>query len=154
MTRRWFEDFTLGETGTTGACEVTEDGIIRFAEQYDPQPFHLDHDAARESLFGGLAASGWHTLSLANRLLVHDWLHDAAVAGAAGFDELRWRRPVYPGDELSCRYTVAAANDTPDERFGELRVNVEVVNQDDTVVMSMEWLPWLARRAHSGPPGS
>jgi len=146
---RYFEDIVIGETGVTGGYTVTEAGVIAFAEQYDPQPFHLDHAAARESLFGKLAGSGWQTVALANRLLVSDGLRDVAISGAAGFDDLRWRRPVYPGDTLTCRYTVTAANDTSDVRFGELRVEAVVENHAGETVMSMEWLPWVARRVAS-----
>lgn len=146
MKRRYFEDIAVGETGATGGCTVTEQGVIGFAEQYDPQPFHLDHAAAREGLFGKLAGSGWQTVALANRLMVSDGLRDVALAGAAGFDDLRWRRPVYPGDTLTCRFTVTAAGDTPDPRFGELRVEAVLENHDGETVMSMVWLPWVARR--------
>lgn len=145
MSIRYFDAFDEGESGVTGVFDVTEADVVCFATQYDPQPFHLDDAAARDTLFGRLAASGWHTTAIANRLLVREWLHDAAVAGAEGFDNLRWRRPVYPGDALRCRYAVAARRTAPDPRFGVLSVDVHVLNQEDEMVMSMEWLPWIAR---------
>ncbi|SEO49822.1 MaoC/PaaZ C-terminal domain-containing protein [Aquisalimonas asiatica] len=145
MSIRYLDAIEDGESGVTGTFEVTEADVVGFAGQYDPQPFHLDDAAARDTLFGRLAASGWHTTAIANRLLVNDWLHDAAVAGAEGFDNLRWRRPVYPGDVLRCRYAVTGRRASPDPRFGVLSVAVEVLNQDDDTVMSLEWLPWIAR---------
>lgn len=145
MSRRYFDAFAEGEAGITGDYSVTETDVVAFATQYDPQPFHLDDAAARQTLFGRLAASGWHTMAIANRLLVTGWLQDAAVAGAEGFDNLRWRRPVYPGDVLRCRYAVTGCRPAPDPRFGVLSVDVSVLNQDDDPVMTMEWLPWIAR---------
>ena len=146
MSRRYFEDVAVGENGVTEHCEVTEEGVLHFAEQFDPQPFHLDHAAAEASLFGRLVGSGWQTVALANRLLMRDALQDLAIAGAAGFDDLRWRSPLYPQDNIRCRYRVSDSRIAPDSRFGELELELEVVNQDDQVVMSATWLPWIARR--------
>jgi acyl dehydratase len=96
----YFEDLSVGDTAAHGSHEFTADGIVGFAEQYDPQPFHTDPEAARDTAFGELVASGWHTASTCMRLYVDGILSDRAGMGARGVDELRWRQPVRPGDEL------------------------------------------------------
>jgi acyl dehydratase len=97
---RYLEDFEVGQKFGSSTLQVNEDGIKRFAAQFDPQPFHLDDAAARASIFGGLAASGWHTAALTMRLLVESDVKPAGGIVGAGFDEFRWPRPVRPGDEL------------------------------------------------------
>lgn len=99
--RIYFEDLVVGETETYGTYEVTEDEIVAFAEQYDPQWFHTDPEAAEESIYGGLIASGWHTASMTMRLIVDEHFSNAAVLGAAGLEELAWPNPTRPGDVLS-----------------------------------------------------
>jgi acyl dehydratase len=103
---RYFEDIAVGETERFGSYEVTRDEIVAFAERWDPQPFHLDEDAAEDSMFGGLVASGWHTACICMRLMVDGYLSDAASMGSPGIDELRWLEPVRPGDVLSVRVEV------------------------------------------------
>jgi len=93
-----FEDLDEGETFESGTHTVTKSEIVSFAEQFDPQPFHVDEAAAEDSMFGGLVASGLHTLSLATRLTVDDCLSEIANMGGSGMDELRWYTPVRPGD--------------------------------------------------------
>ena len=100
MTERYLEDYAVGQTFGSGALKVDEAQIKRFAADFDPQPFHLDEAAARNSIFGGLAASGWHTAALTMRLLVESELQPAGGLVGAGFDEFRWPKPVRPGDEL------------------------------------------------------
>ena len=96
-----FESFEIGQKQSFGAYEVTEDEIIEFASKYDAQFFHLDHDAAQDSLFGGLCASGWHTCAMTMSMMVENMdLHGRSL-GSPGIDSLRWLRPVYPGDILS-----------------------------------------------------
>ncbi len=97
---RYLEDFEVGQKFGSSTLEVSEDGIKRFAAEFDPQPFHLDDAAARASIFGGLAASGWHTAALTMRLLVGSDVKPAGGIVGGGFDELRWPRPVRPGDAL------------------------------------------------------
>jgi acyl dehydratase len=100
MTERYLEDFAVGQTFNSGRVRVEKERIKAFAAEFDPQPFHLDEEAAHGSIFRGLAASGWHTAALTMRLLVEsDWKPAGGIVGA-GFDELRWPRPVRPGDEL------------------------------------------------------
>lgn len=135
MATRYYDDLELGESHTFGPRTVTEDEIIVFAEQYDPQPIHIDAEAADESMFGGLIASGWHTASVSMRVLVDGLLGDLAVVGALGIDKLRWRKPVRPDDELHVTTTVAD-KESWDEGKGQVTFEVEAYNQDDEVVMT------------------
>ena len=100
MSRRYLEDFMVGQTFGSGRLRVDKEQIKAFAAEFDPQPFHLDEDAALDTIFGGLAASGWHTAALTMRLLVESEIEPAGGVVGAGFDEFRWPRPVRPGDEL------------------------------------------------------
>jgi len=100
MTERYLDDFSVGQTFGSGTVRVEADRIKAFAAEFDPQPFHLDEAAAQETVFRGLAASGWHTAALTMRLLVEGELRPAGGIVGAGFDEFRWARPVRPGDEL------------------------------------------------------
>jgi acyl dehydratase len=134
----YFEDFEPGQVLELGSRVVTEDEIVAFAREYDPQPFHVDPDAAAASVFGGLIASGWHTNAMWMRLYVDSLLGRAAAMGSPGVEELRWLAPVRPGDTLSGRLTVLEA--TPSERRpdrGTIRSRGEMVNQDGVVVMTM-----------------
>ena len=101
MTDRYLEDFAVGQSFASGRLRIDEARIKRFAAEFDPQPFHLDEAAARDTIFQGLAASGWHTAAVTMRLLVDSELRPAGGIVGAGFDEFRWPRPVRPGDELS-----------------------------------------------------
>lgn len=131
----YFEDVEVGEVRRLGTYEVTESEVVEFAERYDPQPFHVDPDAAGER-WDGLIASGWHTASMTMRLLVDGFLSEAATAGAKGVDEVRWTRPVRPGDVLSARTTVVAKElGGPDDDHGDVRVRVETLNDADEVVL-------------------
>jgi acyl dehydratase len=100
MTERYLEDFSAGQSFKSGRLRIDADSIRRFAAEFDPQPFHLDEAAAKTSIFQGLAASGWHTAAITMRLLVESDFKPAGGIIGAGFDELRWPRPVRPGDEL------------------------------------------------------
>lgn len=101
-----FENFEIGQVQTFGAYEVTKEEIIEFAEKYDPQFFHLDEEKARESLFGGLCASGWHTCAMTMSMLVENMKTRGKSLGSPGIDALRWKHPVFPGDILSVRMEV------------------------------------------------
>lgn len=101
-----FEAMAVGQVRTYGAYRVTEEEIIEFAQKYDPQPFHLDHEAARHSLFGGLCASGWHTCAMTMSMMVADMAQHGSSLGSPGVDHLRWKKPVYPGDVLSVRMEI------------------------------------------------
>lgn len=134
---RYFEDCVVGETFEFGDYTVSKDEIIAFAEQFDPQPFHVDEDAADESMFGGLIASGWHTAAICQGLLVENLINDMASAGGRGVDELRWQRPVRPGDELSLRVEIIG-KDPPEEtrKPGEVDAKVTGYNQAEEPVIS------------------
>lgn len=106
--KKHFEDFTVGETVFLGEKEITRDEIIAFASEFDPQPFHLDDEAGRKSMLGGLAASGWHMCSVMMRLIVDGLLSRSASLGAPGVEDLNWLKPVYPGTVLSLKGTVLA----------------------------------------------
>ncbi len=99
----YFEDFTAGQVIETGSVTVTEEEIITFAKQFDPQSFHIDPEAASHSIYGGVIASGWHTCCLMMRLVVDSFLGESASMGSPGMDEVRWIKPVRGGDTLSVR---------------------------------------------------
>lgn len=146
MTTRHFEDLEPGETHTSGRRRVTEAEIVAFAEAYDPQPIHVDAEAARGSPFGGLAASGWHTASVAMRLFVDALLDDVAVVAAAGIEDLRWRTPVRAGDELRLTATIADAEPWDDSK-GLVTFDVAVRNGDDEPVLTLTELVLVGRRS-------
>jgi acyl dehydratase len=105
----FFEDFPVGEVVDYGSYEVTAEEIVRFAREFDPQPFHVDEKAARASMLGGLSASGWHVCAIVMRMMVDDYFGRAASMGSTGIDEMKWLKPVFAGDRLSCRRTTLAA---------------------------------------------
>lgn len=135
---RYLEDFTMGETWTSNPLEVTEDEILAFGRLYDPQPMHTDPAKATESRFGGVIASGWQVASLSMRLFIESGGHRGTPAVGLGVDELRWRRPVRPGDRLTVtREVVGAERSKSRPQFGTLRTKITMTNQNDEVVMSM-----------------
>jgi acyl dehydratase len=142
----YYEDIEPGDTEEYGGREVEKQEMVEFAEKYDPQPFHVDEEAARESFFGGLVASGWFTASVVMRMTVDHHLGDWASMGALGVGDLRWHRPVYPGDTLSVR-TEVTEKEPRDEKTGIVRYDKEVLNQNDEVVMSMEPMVLFERRS-------
>ena len=147
MPDRYFEDFEPGQVYELGSKVVTEDEVVGFAREFDPQPFHLDPEAAKDSVFGGLIASGWHTGAMWMRLYVDSLLGGASGQGSSGIEELRWLAPVRPGDTLSGRLTVLEASSSeshPDR--GTIRIRGEMVNQDGVTVMSMVSRGRFARR--------
>jgi acyl dehydratase len=130
MAVQYLEDFAAGMTFRSGSATVTADEIKRFAAEYDPQPFHLDEAAARDTMFGGLAASGWHTAAITMKLMVASEFKPAAGIIGAGFDELRWPRPVRPGDELHVEGDVLetrASKSNP--RQGLIKLRMSTINQ-------------------------
>ena len=137
MMDRYFEDYVVGAVSELGSVAVSADEIIRFAEQFDPQPMHTNTQAAAAGPFGGLIASGWHTVGLMMRLVVQHYLSPASSLASPGVDELRWLRPVRPDDTLSVRLTILEATRSrskPDR--GVVRSLIEVRNQDGEAVMS------------------
>ncbi|MDX6439084.1 MAG: hypothetical protein QOF45_1667 [Gaiellaceae bacterium] len=148
MTARTFEDFAAGQVFELGSRTVSEDDIVAFAREWDPQPFHVDPEAAKDSVFGGLIASGWHTGAMWMRLYVDSFLGAASGQGSTGVEELRWLSPVRPGNTLSGRLTVLEV--TPSERRpdrGTVRIRGEMLNQDGVVVMSMVSRGHFGRRS-------
>lgn len=141
----YFEDLTVGDTDEFGTYDVTEAEILEFAGQYDPQPFHTDPDAAAETIYGGLIASGWHTCAMTMRLLVDGHFDDSAAMGAKGVEELRFPRPVRPGDSLSVRTEVVEKTVDSEDR-GTVRVRSETVTGNDELVLSMTSEVMYARR--------
>jgi acyl dehydratase len=142
--RRYFEDFPPGAVFEAGNVTVSEAEIVEFATRYDPQPFHIDADAAQDSIYGGLIASGWHTSALMMRQLVDGVIGETAALGSPGVDELRWLLPVRPGDTLSVRLTVTEARvsrSKPDR--GLVRCRFEVTNQAGVLVMQMHGLMFV-----------
>jgi acyl dehydratase len=134
---RYFEDYLPGTIHEFGSITIGEAEVIAFARTFDPQPFHTDPEAAKQSDFGGLIASGWHTVSLTMRLLVDYYFSRVAGLGSPGVDELRWRKPVRPGDTISVRVTILEAKPSrskPDR--GMIRHYVEALNQHGEVVMT------------------
>jgi acyl dehydratase len=132
---RYLEDFSPGQIFGSGRLRVERDRIKSFAAEFDPQPFHLDEEAARNSLFGGLAASGWHTAALTMRLLVESELKPVGGILGAGFEEFRWPRPVRPGDELHLEsevLEVRASKSRPGQ--GVIKVKTTTLNQNGEAV--------------------
>ena len=136
---RYFEDYLPGSVFEYGEIRVEEAEIVEFARRYDPQLIHIDRDAAASGPFGGLIASGWHTATIMMRLLVDRFLPKAASLGSPGIDELRWIRPVRPGDVLRLRVSILEARRSRSKpNRGMVRTLVEVLNQNAQVVMSLK----------------
>jgi acyl dehydratase len=143
----YFEDVEVGQTERFGRYEVTAEEIIEYARQFDPQPFHLDEDTARRSMFGGLIASGWHTGALFIRMICDHAVAGAATTGALGFDDLRWLKPVRPGDVLSVETRVKEKVDRPGRHgVGTVKIEGRVLNQRDEAVMTLTSLVLYRRR--------
>lgn len=139
MTEKYLDDFAAGQIYSSGRLTVERDRIKAFAAEFDPQPFHLDEEAARGSIFGGLAASGWHTAALTMRLLVESGLKPAGGIVGAGFDEFRWPRPVRPGDELHLEIEVLEVRPSKSRpNQGLIKVRTTTKNQNgETVQVSV-----------------
>jgi len=133
---RYWQDFQPGETFATSSLSVTQDDILEFAAEFDPQPYHLDSSAARESIFGGLCASGWQVTAMMMRLIT-DALQQqqAATLGSSGVKQLRWKVPVFAGDTLSASLAVVARNPSAQAGLGELDCSIEMRNQNDVTVL-------------------
>lgn len=144
---RYFEDYIEGDVHTFGSIAVEAHEIISFAQRFDPQLFHIDPEAAKETLFGGLIASGWHTGGLMMRLYVEHYLTHVASLASPGIDELRWVKPVRPGDRLSVRVTVLKATPSKSKSDrGVVTSFIEVFNQAGEVVMTLKIVNIIARR--------
>ena len=148
MTYKYYwEDFKVGEVHQIGEKRLDKDEMIAFAKQFDPQPFHIDEDAAKRSIFGGLIASGWHTVGVVMRMTVDSYLRDSASLGSPGVDSVRWLKPVRPGDTIRATRKVVetrASKSRPD--MGVVKTQWEVFNQDGELVMTMEGYGMFQRR--------
>jgi acyl dehydratase len=145
--QRFFEDYEAGRSYEFGAITVSEAEIVEFARRFDPQDFHLDPQKAAASRFGGIVASGWHTVGLAMRLFVDHYISHVASLASPGVDEIRWPNPLRPGDTLRIRVTVLEARPSrskPDR--GIVRASVEAMNQRDELVLSMIVVSFIGRR--------
>lgn len=143
----YFDDFEVGHTAEFGHYEVTEEEIIEFATKYDPQSFHVDREKAKHSIFGEIVASGWHTCAMSMRMIVDEFLNKSASLGSPGVDEIRWMKPVYPGDVLTIRLEVVATKAStrkPDR--GVTHARYTTLNQHGEAVMSMKAIGMFGRR--------
>lgn len=144
---RYFEDVTVGTAHRLGEVTVSEAEIISFAERFDPQPFHVDPEAAASSPFGEVVASGWHTASLCMRVLVEEYLLETAAQGALGLDELRWPHPVRPGDTLTVTNEVIEKRESDsDPSRGVVRAKLTAENQDGERVLKWIAIVLIGRR--------
>lgn len=144
---RYLEDFKAGSTLHCGSHTFTEEEIIRFAKEFDPQVFHLDPDAAAQSSFGGIVASGWHSVSVMMRLMVDTYIRDSSSMGSPGVDEVRWLKPIRPGDTVTVKChvkDVIASKSKPDR--GIIHIHVETINQSGEVVMTVRGMGMYKRR--------
>jgi acyl dehydratase len=148
VTKRYWEDFIVGEALALGATPpVTEEAIIAFARQYDPQYFHVDPVRARESIFGGLVASGWHTASMVMRLWVDAIVSKTVSMGSPGVEDLRWPAPVRPGDTLTSRAVVLETRPSKSRpEMGLVRWRAETSNQRNELVFTMTGTSFIGRR--------
>lgn len=143
----YFEDFKVGETVEMGRRLVDKDEVVAFAKDFDPQPFHVDEEAARKSFFGGLIASGWHTVAMVMRMMCDSYLLDSASLGSPGVDNVKWLKPVRPGDTIRAMRTILEARASKSKpEVGIVKSRWEVYNQDDELVMTMEGYGMFAVR--------
>lgn len=143
----FWEDLTAGSVRELGSVTVDKEEVRDFASKYDPQPFHLDEEAGRNSVFGALAASGWHTAAMAMRLTVDNLLRHTASKGSPGLENLKWLKPVFPGDVLSLRHSILESRplkSRPDT--GLVRSRWELFNQHGDKVLDMEGYGMFGRR--------
>jgi acyl dehydratase len=143
-----WEDFTIGGVAEYGPRHVSREEMVAFAAEFDPQPFHLDEEAARASLLGGLSASGWHSCCLMMRMLTDGFIGDSTFMGAPGVEEVRWLKPLRPGESVTIRATVLetrASQSRP--QMGFVRFLFEMLNAAGEPVMTLTVTPMFARRA-------
>lgn len=142
-----WEDIEVGQVERFGRYEVSAEEIVEYARQFDPQPFHLDEEAGRHSIFGGLIASGWHTAAMLMRMICDHALGNAATVGAVGFDGLKWLTPVRPGDVLSVETrAVDKAPSRSRPELGSVKIENRVFNQHGVAVMMLTSIALYRRR--------
>lgn len=146
----YYEDLAATESDNVGSKLITREDIVRFAREFDPQPFHVDEEAARKSPYGGLIASGWMTCSATMRLMCDHYLLESASLGSPGIDSVRWLKPVRPGDTISVvRKTLEARKSVSKPDRGLIKSLWEVTNQNGELVMTMEGMGLFACRPAS-----
>jgi acyl dehydratase len=144
---RYWEDLEVGQTYLLGSATLSEDEIIAFARKFDPQPFHIDREAAKASMFGGIIASGWHTCSVSMRLLADNFLHPETSLGSPGIDEVRWPKPVRAGDTITASLSVTGKRPSASKPFmGLVFYDWKAVNQNGEIVVTMKGTNLLKRR--------
>ncbi len=149
-----FEDFSIGKPMHLGPYTVSREEIIEFAKEFDPQPFHLSEEAGRKTLAGGLIASGWHTCSILMRMMCDAYLNNSLSQGAPGIDEVKWLKPVRPGDVLTGTSTVLdkrVSRSRPD--IGIFKIRHELVNQTGEPVLVIENTGMMGLRTPATPKG-
>lgn len=147
----YFEDFPVGRTGTLGPKLVTAAEVMEFAREFDPQPMHLDAATASTSLLGGIAASGWHTCAMLMRMICDGFLNETAGMGSPGIEEVRWKKPVKPGETLTAQWNVLearASRSRPD--MGLCRVTYDLRNGSGESVMTWDCTHLFSRRPQAG----
>ena len=151
--RRHYEDLKVGEVIDLGRTAVSKEMIIAFAREFDPLPFHLDEDAAKASLLGGLASSGWQTAALSLRMLGDSFLNTIASMGGLGFSDLKWKKPVMVGDQIGGTATIAALRRSRHHpERGIVQLDLDIRNQSGEPVMSMRLANLIELRDPSAPP--
>ena len=149
---RYWEDFKVGEVEQIGGKKVERDEVIAFAKQFDPQPFHVDETAAKDSMYGGLIASGWHTCAMVMRMMCDAYMLQSASVGSPGIDNLKWLKPVRPGDTLRAqRTTLESRTSKSRPEIGIVSNLWEVFNQEGEMVMSMQGYGMFRRRNPGSP---
>jgi acyl dehydratase len=149
--RKAFEDFTIGDSVVFHCVTISKGDIIDFASAWDPQPMHLDEEAGRASILGDLTGSGWHMICILMRGMCDGFLIESTSQGAPGVDDVRWLKPLHPGDELSLRYTVLDARASKSRPgIGIVQFRFEMINQNDVMLMVLESPIMFARRQPAG----
>lgn len=144
---RYWEDLEVGHIYPLGSKALSEQEIVAFARQFDPQPFHIDREAAEASIFGGIIASGWHTCSVVMRLMVDNFLHPETSLGSPGMDEVRWPKPVRVGDTIAASFVVNGKRESASKPFMGLVFNeTSAVNQRGETVLTMKGTNLVRRR--------
>ena len=137
---QFYEDIEIGRERAFGRYQVTREEVMEFASKYDPQSFHLDEEAAAQTHFGRLSASGWHTCSMTMAMMVENMKQEkSAGLGSPGIDHLRWKKPVYPGDTLRCETEVIEKRRSQSRpEMGIFKTRIRTLNQHDEVVLEMQ----------------
>ena len=147
MTTVYYEDFAAGQIREFGPRTVTREEIVGFASEFDPQPMHLDENAAKKTILGGLGASGWHTCVVMMRILCDGLLLDSSSQGSPGIDEVKWKKPVRPGDALLVRHTVLETRDSKSRpEVGLVRQQCDVLNQRGETMLEMRFTAMFGKR--------